>query len=43
MIQFRNVTKRYGREYAVENVNLTLEEGKFMVFLVQMEVENQPR
>ncbi|MEM5592175.1 ABC transporter ATP-binding protein [Niallia circulans] len=28
MIQFRNVTKRYGREYAVENVNLTLEEGK---------------
>lgn len=28
MIQFRNVTKRYGREYAVENVNLSLEEGK---------------
>ncbi|NMO78595.1 ABC transporter ATP-binding protein [Niallia alba] len=28
MIQFQHVTKKYGKDYAVNNINLSLEEGK---------------
>jgi len=32
-VEYTDVTKRYGDELAVENINLTVEDGEFTILL----------
>lgn len=33
MIEFKNVSKVYGNQVAVENINLTINSGEFVCFI----------
>ena len=41
MIQFENVSKKYGREYALKDILSNLQKEKYMAYLVQMVAGNQ--
>jgi len=41
MVKFKNVTKKFGEEIALDNVSFEIEKGEFVLLLVVQEQENQ--
>ena len=41
-VEFKNVTKAFGDVQAVRNLNLSIEKGQLVTYLVHPDVEKQP-
>lgn len=39
IIETKNLTKRFGKDIAVNSINMKIERGKYMDYLAEMELE----